>query len=104
MQKRYEQSTSLAHRKCKGQVFTPGVVARFMAGLLTEIPKHFRLLDPGAGVGTLTAAVCERICKLQSPRSCEFHLFEMDTGILALLEENLRRCRAALENAGHRVS
>ena len=62
MQKRYEQSTSLAHRKCKGQVFTPGVVARFMAGLLTEIPKHFRLLDPGAGVGTLTAAVCERIC------------------------------------------
>src|SRR5438105_282182 len=72
MQKRFENATSLAHRKQKGQVFTPRPVARFMAGLLTEIPARFRLLDPGAGVGTLTAAVCERICKLSSPRSCEF--------------------------------
>src|SRR5437868_44730 len=85
LQRRYEESISLAHRKSKGQIFTPGRVARFMAGLLTGLPKQFRLLDPGAGVGTLTAAVCERICKLPSSRSCEFHLFELDTGLLPLL-------------------
>lgn len=40
-----------------GQFFTPLPVAKFIAGLL-DLPSNgtFRLLDPGAGIGSLTAA------------------------------------------------
>jgi len=44
-----------------GQFFTPPTVARFMASLFREPVGEIRLLDAGAGVGTLTAAfVCGR--------------------------------------------
>lgn len=40
-----------------GQFFTPVEIATFMAELLEVRPDPVRLLDPGAGVGSLTAAV-----------------------------------------------
>jgi adenine-specific DNA-methyltransferase len=43
-----------------GQVFTPSEVAAFMADMLTVTDRPARLLDPGAGVGSLTAAVAAR--------------------------------------------
>ncbi len=45
-----------------GQYFTPAAVAAFMADQL-EVQAHpVRLLDPGAGVGSLTGAVVARWC------------------------------------------
>jgi type I restriction-modification system DNA methylase subunit len=76
LQHRFENSVGGQHRKERGQVFTPPLVARFMAGLFGEIPAEYVLLDPGAGIGTLTAAFCERIGKLRSPRTVKVHLFE----------------------------
>ena len=58
LQHRFENSVSGEHRKERGQVFTPPEVARFMAGLFGTIPPAYILLDPGAGIGTLTAAFC----------------------------------------------
>lgn len=49
------------HRAAFGQFFTPSSVATFMASLLdfsTEQP--IKLLDPGAGIGSLTAAAAIR--------------------------------------------
>lgn len=49
------------HRSAFGQFFTPGSVAGFMASLLdfpADTPIH--LLDPGAGIGSLTAAVAQQ--------------------------------------------
>jgi adenine-specific DNA-methyltransferase len=43
-----------------GQFFTPSDVAAFMAELLDVRPDPISLLDPGAGVGSLTAAVTAR--------------------------------------------
>lgn len=43
-----------------GQFFTPSEVAAFMADMLEVSGKPARLLDPGAGVGSLTAAVAAR--------------------------------------------
>jgi hypothetical protein len=37
LQKRYENTPPLCHRNQKGQFFAPRPVARFMAGLMTEI-------------------------------------------------------------------
>lgn len=49
-----------ARRYQLGQFFTPADVAAFMADQLDVRAEHVRLLDPGAGVGSLTAAVVER--------------------------------------------
>lgn len=49
------------HRSALGQFFTPASISRFMASLL-EFPERepVHLLDPGAGIGSLTAAVVHR--------------------------------------------
>src|SRR5437879_2729564 len=101
LREKHEKNTSADARKEKGQVFTPPSVCRFMASLLTRVPDRFRLLDPGAGVGSLAAAVCERLLALRSPRQIEIHLYESDSALLPLLEETMRRCRTDLKAAGH---
>jgi adenine-specific DNA-methyltransferase len=103
LQKRFHRDVSSAKRKTKGQVFTPPEIARFMANLFV-LSKHLRILDPGAGTGSLSAAFCERIAGLPSPRSIEIHLFENDPAALSLLEKNMGHCREILDNAGHRFS
>lgn len=104
LQKRHEAATSIESRKERGQVFTPASVCRFMAGLFQRIPAHLRLLDPGAGIGSLTAAVCERVLALPSPCRLAVTLYETDPALRPLLEENMRHCRAALAAAGHELS
>ncbi|MGE0114864.1 MAG: Eco57I restriction-modification methylase domain-containing protein [Steroidobacteraceae bacterium] len=51
------------HRSAFGQFFTPSPVASFMASLI-KLPKLSRplsILDPGAGIGLLSAALLERL-------------------------------------------
>ena len=103
LQERHEATTSVDARKDKGQVFTPLGVCRFMATRLTRIPDQFRMLDPGAGVGSLSAAVCERLMTSGSPRQIEIVLYENDAMLLPLLEENMRHCREAPISAGHEM-
>ncbi|WP_339166677.1 Eco57I restriction-modification methylase domain-containing protein [Brevibacillus sp. FSL L8-0520] len=44
-----------------GQFMTPSTIARFMASLFTNVNiQNARLLDPGAGVGSLSCAFLER--------------------------------------------
>lgn len=50
---------AVARRSQMGQFFTPPSVARFMASLFSQTLQELRLLDPGAGVSILTAAVVE---------------------------------------------
>src|SRR5271169_3749544 len=96
LQHRFENSVSGEHRKERGQVFTPPEVARFMASLFGEIPSEYVLLDPGAGIGTLTAAFCERIAALRSTRTVTAHVFENDPQLTSLLEQNLDNCKRLL--------
>lgn len=48
-------------RRELGQFFTPPEVASFMAELALPVGPDVRILEPGAGTGVLTAAVCERL-------------------------------------------
>lgn len=43
-----------------GQFMTPAPIARFMASLFQEINTEMRLLEPGAGIGSLISAFAER--------------------------------------------
>jgi len=101
LQHRFENSVGVEHRKERGQVFTPPEVARFMANLFDAIPLEYVLLDPGAGIGTLSAAFCERISKLCSPRTVTAHVFENDPQLIPLLKQNLDNCQRVMSEVGH---
>jgi adenine-specific DNA-methyltransferase len=103
LQKRHEAATTAEARKERGQIFTPVRICRYMAGLFTRIPERTRLLDPGAGVGSLAAAFCERLMTTTSPRELDITLYESDPRLLPLLEENLRNCRSRLAAVGHEL-
>lgn len=93
-----------AARKSKGQFFTPPAVARFMAAQFDDIPKRFRLLDPGAGTGALTLAVCQRLLESQTSHQLDVHLFETDPEVLPVLRDNLHQAAMALQEAGHQLN
>lgn len=101
LQCQHEQATTITDRKSRGQVFTPFEVCRFMAGLFSTFPKQLRVIDAGAGVGSLSAAVCERVLKLRSPRHIEVHLYETDSLLTESLRKVMNRCRKALCEGGH---
>lgn len=90
-------------RASLGQYMTPAPVGRFMASLFRVPRGDIRVLDPGAGVGSLTAAFAERICAETSrSRSAKFTCYEIDPVLLAYLGDTLRqvevRCREAQVN------
>lgn len=105
LQVEYERRTSPNDRKKKGQFFTPPEVCQHMASLLSQKPSGiFRLLDPGAGVGSLTAAVCDSILKTNCSRHVEIHLFENDLEVQPFLRRTLEYCAQTLGNHRHSMS
>jgi len=88
-----------------GQVFTPSRVAEFMAGLLDySVEGTLRVLDPGAGIGSLSAAVVARA--VQEGRSDPIHLdaFEIDPRLRSYLRATLDECEHAGSAAGIAVA
>jgi adenine-specific DNA-methyltransferase len=105
LQTKYERQTSFDDRKKKGQFFTPPEVCQFMASMFSlNQPTRFRLLDPGAGVGSLAAAVCDRFLSLSSPHHLEIHLFENDPEVLPFLSNTMSSCNGKLREHGHSLA
>lgn len=77
-----------------GQFFTPAPVANLVAGLGGPRPGSVRLLDPGAGVGSLTAAWIEHACS-QSDRPDRISVvaYEIDAALAPFLRQTLDLCR-----------
>ncbi len=86
-------------RKKQGQFFTPLEVARFMAGLAPIRSKRLRLLDPGAGVGMLTCAVCERGAASKNLKEVHVDAYENDARLVELLRESLEFTNKWLERS-----
>lgn len=101
-QRRFDTSTSPIQRKERGHFGTPPAIAEFMARMFSEIPSGtVRVLDPGAGVGTLSAAICERALQQKSPRHLIFELWETDAKLIPLLQRTMCQCRKTLQDKGH---
>jgi len=93
--------SSRAHRAALGQFLTPLTTARLMAAKFCRHPHEVRLLDPGAGVGSLAAAwVAEACSRTKRPRQIAITAFEIDGALLPLLRRNLETCVAHAESAG----
>ncbi len=89
------------HRARWGQFFTPPAVADFLASLI-ELPAdgELRVLDPGAGVGSLSAALVGRAI-VDAP-GCAIRLvaFEADRALESALAETLIDCERTARAAG----
>jgi adenine-specific DNA-methyltransferase len=84
-----------------GQFLTPGPVAAFMAGMFDCKGPLVRILDPGAGTGSLSAAMVLALCqRLQRPTAIALTAYEIDPLLVGYLRETLGRCRAACEETG----
>lgn len=84
-----------------GQFLTPIAVARLMAGLFEAAGPVFRFLDPGAGVGSLSAALVAELCRRPTrPTHIELTAFELDPEMIEYLRETLALCEATCAAAG----
>lgn len=103
-QRRFDASTSSDERKQRGHFGTPPAIARFMSGMFSGFNSGtVRILDPGAGVGALSAAICQRILNQESPRNLFFELWENDPKLISILEGTMRQCQKTLLAAGHEM-
>jgi adenine-specific DNA-methyltransferase len=90
-----------ARRAAMGQFFTPAPIARFMASLSEANGGEVRLLDPGAGVGSLSAAWIARACGLKSgPLSVHLTAYEADPKLAEHLRQTVNDCEAICRAAG----
>jgi tRNA1(Val) A37 N6-methylase TrmN6 len=77
---------------------TPTAIADFMAALFTHWPQTVRLLDPGAGIGSLTEAFAGRfLAHAPTVASLDVHCYEIEPVLIGYLSDHLReigeRCR-----------
>lgn len=89
---RVSKNTAAARKSQLGQFLTPTSTAQFMAGLFSPASQpDCRLLDAGAGIGSLSCAFLERCATGELDfEEIEVAAYEMD----GLLHEDLRRSLA----------
>ncbi len=84
---------------------TSTAIADFMASLFTRWPDRVCLLDPGAGVGSLTEAFAERFFAKASRGSIlEVHAYEIEPVLLHYLVDHLRDIETHAREAGYHFS
>lgn len=90
-----------SRRSDLGQFMTPPPTARLMASLFQAEIENIRLLDAGAGVGSLTAAFVGEICnREQKPKEIHVTAYEVDGDLAEYLANTLKQCGTACRDAG----
>lgn len=83
-----------------GQFFTPAPIARFMAGLSELRGEEIRLLDSGAGIGSLSAAWIADVCGRElRPKAIHLTAYEIDPELVQQLHQTVKGCKAACDAA-----
>ena len=84
-----------------GQFFTPSAVSTLIASL-PVLPESglVKILDPGAGIGALTASMLTRIIDERPDLEVEVTLIELDEKLLPELTKTVAACEALADQAG----
>lgn len=98
--KRLQKQQAHSHKAGLGQFLTPMPLARFMASLFTNMKSEVRLLDPGVGLGSLTAAFVEEALKRGNLKGLHIEAYDIDTSLSQATKSNLALCTQRLNNAG----
>ena len=84
-----------------GQYMSPAPVATFMAWMFDRLPEKVRLLDAGAGVGSLSAAFVHEACRNHPEvQSIDLTAFEVDPALCEQLIATLSDCEAECHASG----
>jgi len=98
-------STTEEQRKGNGQYFTPPEVACFMAKLAVGTSTNIaRVLDPGAGTGILSAAVCEHIVNKSLTTRIHIDAYEIDPALVKLLYRSLHHASKWAQDRGVKLT
>ena len=86
-----------------GQFLTPDPVARIMGKMFAKRPASLRVLDAGAGVGSLSAALVAEACRWETrPREIHLLAYEVEPVLVEYLLRTFDLCGAACDQAGIR--
>lgn len=94
---------SAAQRSALGQFFTPVPIASLLAGMFEPPAGPARVLDPGAGVGSLTAALVGRAVAEGWDGGLDVTAVEVDGELRGALAETLRECEQAAPSIAARA-
>ena len=73
-----------------GQFMTSTNIASFMASLFPSIENNkIRLLDPGAGIGSLSISFINKFIKLKGNLKIDLTTYEIDPIMIKYLKKNL---------------
>ena len=88
-------------RSTMGQFLTPAKVAEFMATMFGPQTGTVRLLDAGAGIGTLSAAFVAEMCRRRRrPEELRITAYEIESDLISGLAETLTLCEAKCRACG----
>ena len=95
--------TSAKHKSHYGQYMTPSIIANFMVKMFRPLnKKQLRLLDAGAGIGSLTAAFIVR-AKKENATSIECEAWEVDQTLHKPLRETLDACEQMFRSTDKKI-
>lgn len=98
-------SMALPKKQRLEQYFSSAPLARLMASMMDYKQENIRLLDPGAGTGSLFAACIEEMCRLEyPPRSVSVTAYEVDPALLGILDNLLIRVKELCRRHGIQFS
>ena len=89
-------------RSALGQFMTPAPIARFMASLFSDHSSDpIQLLDPGSGIGSLTAAFIEEFAtRSTKPSHIDATAYEIEHVLLDYLDTTIQACKALCAEHG----
>ena len=87
-----------------GQFMTPWAIARFMASMFRKWPKDGSVLDPGAGVGSLTEALADRFLEsTQAGSTLSVTAHEIDPILIHYLRDQLAQIETLGRARGRKI-
>lgn len=100
----HAEKTSESHKKDLGQYLTPYNIAKYMAYLFPETDQEMNILDPGAGIGTLSCALIDRAKaeKWNNPK-INVTAYDLDKAVLNNLNDNLIASGKGTKNFSYQI-
>lgn len=87
------------------QYFSSAPLAHLMASMMDYPQNEIRILDPGAGIGSLFVACVEEICKRKRlPHKIAVTAYEVDSTLFDSLNDSLERVRGLCNRRGVKFS
>lgn len=81
-----------------GQYFTSSSIAKMMGEMFDYLPPKIVVLDPGAGIGILTASFISHCLKQKKkPESIHATLYEIDPKLIKQLSDTLEICKTTCQ-------